>query len=127
MVQPPKGDEADTVVKSAEGPRQLTGMARVRGRMSPDPRHPVIVGVAQATWRGGDAPSPIEMCAEVVAAAARDAGAGGALLGPREALAVVDIASRRWNDPGALIAGRLGIGRTSRSGRTSAATARRCW
>ena len=77
--------------------------------MSPDPRHPVIVGVAQATWRGGDAPSPIEMCAEVVAAAARDAGAGGALLGRAEALAVVDIASRRWNDPGALIAGRLGI------------------
>ena len=77
--------------------------------MSPDPRHPVIVGVAQATWRGGDAPSPIEMCAEVVAAAARDAGAAGALLSGAEALAVVDIASRRWNDPGALIAGRLGI------------------
>jgi len=77
--------------------------------MSPDPRHPVIVGVAQATWRGGDAPSPIEMCAEVVAAAARDAGAAAALLSGAEALAVVDIASRRWNDPGALIAGRLGI------------------
>ena len=78
--------------------------------MSPDPRLPVIVGVAQATWRGGDAPSPIEMCAEVAAAAARDAGPGGeALLGRAETLAVVDIASRRWNDPAALVAGRLGI------------------
>jgi acetyl-CoA C-acetyltransferase len=77
--------------------------------MSPDPRHPVIVGVAQATWPGGDAPSPIEMCAEVVAAAARDAGAGDALLARARTLAVVDIASRRWNDPGALIARRLGI------------------
>ena len=77
--------------------------------MSPDPRQPVIVGVAQNTWRGADAPSPIELCAEVVAAAARDAGPGAALLRRVDALAVVDIASRRWNDPGALVAGRLGI------------------
>ena len=70
---------------------------------------PVIVGVAQATWRGGDAPNPIEMCAEVVSAAARDAGAGDALLRRAESLGVVDIASRRWNDPAALVAGRLGI------------------
>ena len=70
---------------------------------------PVIVGVAQATWRGGDAPNPIEMCAEVVGAAARDAGAGDALLRRAESLGVVDIASRRWNDPAALVAGRLGI------------------
>ena len=78
--------------------------------MSPDPRQPVIVGVAQSTWRGGDAPSPIEMCAEVVTAAARDAGPGGeALLVRAEAIAVVDIASRRWYDPAALVASRLGI------------------
>ena len=70
---------------------------------------PVIVGVAQATWRGGDAPDPIEMCAEVVGAAARDAGAGDALLRRAGSLGVVDIASRRWNDPGALVAARLGI------------------
>ncbi len=70
---------------------------------------PVIVGVAQATWRGGDAPDPIEMCAEVVGAAARDAGAGEALLRRAGSLGVVDIASRRWNDPGALVAARLGI------------------
>ncbi len=77
--------------------------------MSPDPRQPVIVGVAQSTWRGGDAPSPIEMCAEVVGAAARDAGAGERLLRRAGTLAVVDIASRRWNDPAALVAARLGI------------------
>ena len=76
--------------------------------MSTDPRHPVIVGVAQRTWRGGDAPGPIEMCAETVAAAAADAGAS-ALLGRIDALGVVDIASRRWNDPAALVARRLGI------------------
>lgn len=77
--------------------------------MSPDPRHPVIVGVAQRTWRGGDAPSPIEMCAETVTAAAADAGAGDALLRRAGAVGVVDIASRRWNDPAALVAARLGI------------------
>ncbi len=85
--------------------------------MPRDPRHPVIVGAAQATWRGGDAPDPIEMCAEVVGAAARDAGPGAALLRRAGALAVVDIASRRWNDPAALVAARLGIepGETLRS------------
>ena len=77
--------------------------------MSTDPRHPVIVGVAQRTWRGGDAPSPIEMCAETVTAAAADAGAGDALLRRAGAIGVVDIASRRWNDPAALVAARLGI------------------
>ena len=77
--------------------------------MSADPRHPVIVGVAQRTWRGGDAPSPIEMCAETVTAAAADAGAGDALLRRAGAIGVVDIASRRWNDPAALVAARLGI------------------
>lgn len=77
--------------------------------MSTDPRHPVIVGVAQRTWREGDAPSPIEMCAETVTAAAADAGAGAALLRRAGALGVVDIASRRWNDPAALVAERLGI------------------
>jgi acetyl-CoA C-acetyltransferase len=74
-----------------------------------DPRHPVIVGVAQRSWREGDAPDPIEMCAEVVAAAARDSGAGAALLRRAGAIGVVDIASRRWNDPGALVAARIGL------------------
>ena len=74
-----------------------------------DPRTPVIVGVAQRTWRGGDAPDPIEMCAEVVGAAAADAGAGDALLRRAASFGVVDIASRRWSDPAALIAARLGL------------------
>jgi acetyl-CoA C-acetyltransferase len=74
-----------------------------------DPRHPVIVGVAQRSWRGADAPDPIEMCAEVVSAAAGDSGAGAALLRRAGAVGVVDIASRRWNDPAALVAARLGL------------------
>jgi acetyl-CoA C-acetyltransferase len=77
--------------------------------MSLDPRTPVIVGVAQQTWREGDAPDPIEMCAEVVSGAAHDAGGGPELLRGAQALGVVDIASRRWSDPAALVAARLGI------------------
>ncbi len=74
-----------------------------------DPRTPVIVGVAQRTWRDGDAPDPIEMCADVVAAAAADAGPGDALLRRAACFAAVDIASRRWADPAALVAARLGL------------------
>ena len=77
--------------------------------MALDPRTPVIVGVAQRTWRDGDAPDPIEMCAEVVSAAAADAGAGDRLLKRAGSLATVDIASRRWADPAALVAARLGL------------------
>lgn len=77
--------------------------------MPMDPRTPVIVGVAQRTWRGGDAPDPIDMCTEVVAAAADDSGGGAALLRRAGSLAVVDIASRRWADPAALVAARLGL------------------
>ena len=49
------------------------------------------------------------MCAEVVREAAADSGAGDALLRRAGSLGVVDIASRRWSDPGALVAARLGI------------------
>ncbi len=77
--------------------------------MSLDPRTPVIVGVAQHSWRDGSPPDPIEMCAQVVTAAAQDAGPGDALLRRAGSLGVVDIASRRWADPGALVAARLGI------------------
>ncbi len=74
-----------------------------------DPRTPVIVGVAQRTWRDGDAPDPIEMCAEVVSVAAADAGPGDRLLARAASFAVVDIASRRWADPAALVAARLAL------------------
>ena len=77
--------------------------------MAGDPRRPLIAGVGQATWRGGDAPDPITMCAEVINSASHDSGAGGALLGRATAIGVVDIASRRWSDPAALIAKQLGI------------------
>ena len=74
-----------------------------------DPRRPLIAGVGQATWRGGDAPDPITMCAEVINSASHDSGTGGALLGRAAALGVVDIASRRWSDPASMIAKQLGI------------------
>jgi len=93
--------------------RRLRAAGRPLPAAEPDPQravpHPVIVGVAQATWRDAGAPDPIEMCAEVVAAAAGDAGAGGALLRRAGSLGVVDIASRRWSDPAALVAARLGL------------------
>ncbi|MSX02058.1 MAG: hypothetical protein F2813_02745 [Actinobacteria bacterium] len=76
--------------------------------MANDSRRPVITGVAQATWRDGNAPDPIMMCAEVIAAAMQDAG-GGDLLSRVDAIGVVDIASRRWSDPAALVASAMGI------------------
>ena len=76
--------------------------------MGIDPRRPLICGVAQATWRE-DSPDPIAMCAQVARAAAADAGAGSAVLEGVDAVGVVDIASRRWADPGALVAAELGM------------------
>ena len=73
-----------------------------------DDRTPVIVGVAQRTWREGG-PDPIEMCAEVVTAASADAGCGDLLLRHAQSFGVVDIASRPWRDPAALVARRLGL------------------
>ena len=77
--------------------------------MAIDPRTPVIVGVAQAVHRDGDAPDPIEMVAAVAAAADGDAGAAGRLLARLDILAVPDIASRQVPDPAALAAGLLGV------------------
>src|SRR3954470_25040203 len=77
--------------------------------MSLDTQAPVIVGVAQRTWRDGEVPDPIEMCAQVVREAAADSGAGDALLKRAGSLGVVDMASRRWSDPGALVGAALGI------------------
>ncbi len=75
-----------------------------------DPRTPVIVGVAQATWRDG-APDPGTMLADVARAAGRDAGAdaGAALLRRLDSLAVVDHVSGRRPDPAAPVAAKLGL------------------
>ncbi len=75
-----------------------------------DPRTPVIVGVAQATWHDG-APDPGTMLAEVARAAAEDAGAdaGPALLRRLDSLAVVDHVSGRRPDPAAPVAAQLGL------------------
>ncbi len=76
--------------------------------MGADPRRPLICGVAQATWHE-DAPDPISMCVEVARGAAADSGAEGAVLDGVDAVGVVDIASRRWSNPAALVAAGLGI------------------
>ncbi|MFM9126656.1 MAG: acetyl-CoA acetyltransferase [Solirubrobacterales bacterium] len=76
--------------------------------MGADPRRPLICGVAQATWHEA-APDPIAMCAQVARAAAADSGAQDAVLEGIDAVGVVDIASRRWADPAALVADELGI------------------
>jgi acetyl-CoA C-acetyltransferase len=73
-----------------------------------DPRRPLICGVAEATWHEG-APDPISMCVQVARAAAADTGAEGAVLDGVDAIGVVDIASRRWSNPAALVAAGLGV------------------
>ncbi len=73
------------------------------------PRTPVIVGVAQATWRDGGSPDPVAMMAQVVTAAAADAGPGEALLRRAQTIAAVDTVSRRWADPAALVAQHLSL------------------
>lgn len=78
--------------------------------MTPDPRTPVIVGVGQVTQRTDDpaeALEPVDLLAEAARAAGTDAGA--ALLDEVDAIAVADIISWRYPDPGALLARRLGI------------------
>lgn len=76
--------------------------------MPPDPRTPVIAGVAQATWRDG-APDPVEMLAEVARAAAEDTGAGDRLLRRLDSLAAVHSLSIPHADPAGLLARRMGL------------------
>ncbi len=76
-----------------------------------DPRTPVIVGVGQRSQRVDDPADALEPV-DLLAAAARDAGAdAGApgLVARVDTVAVVDIVSWRYPDPGALLARRLGI------------------
>src|SRR4051812_38160107 len=73
-----------------------------------DPRTPVIVGVGQATQRGADpaaAAEPVDLLAEAARAALADAGAPIAV----DTVAIAEILSWRYPDPGALLARRLGI------------------
>ncbi len=73
-----------------------------------DPRTPVIVGVAQAGQRLADPAAglePIELMADAARAALADAGAALTV----DTVAVAEIISWRYPDPGALLARVLGI------------------
>ncbi|MBA2325425.1 MAG: acetyl-CoA acetyltransferase [Actinobacteria bacterium] len=78
--------------------------------MAVDPRTPVIAGVGQRSQRVEDlaaALEPIDLLASAARAAADDAGAPG-LAAAADTVAVVDIVSWKYLDPGALLARRLG-------------------
>lgn len=83
-----------------------------------DPRTPCLIGVAQRTWHlSGDeqAPEPLAMQAEVVGAAAADAGATGDVLGAVDGLDVVYCMSWPYDDPAGRVAAALGIDPARRS------------
>jgi acetyl-CoA C-acetyltransferase len=80
--------------------------------MALDPRTPVIVGVGPQTRRlttAVGATDPAHMMAEVLEAAADDAGVGRAVLEAATGLRTVDMLTWRYNDPPAAIASILGI------------------
>jgi acetyl-CoA C-acetyltransferase len=76
-----------------------------------DPRTPVLVGVGQTQQRVADptaALEPIDLLADAVHAADIDSGARRSLLPSIDTIAVVDMLSWSYPDPGALLARRLG-------------------
>ena len=73
-----------------------------------DPRTPVIVGVGQAVQRVADpgaAAEPVDLLADAARSALDDAGAALRI----DTVAIAEIISWRYPDPGALLARRLGI------------------
>ncbi|MGZ8752282.1 MAG: acetyl-CoA acetyltransferase [Acidimicrobiia bacterium] len=75
-----------------------------------EPRTPVIVGVGQASQRPTDpdeATEPIDLLARAASAAVTDAGAGRDLA--VDTIAIADMLSWRYPDPGALLGRRLGL------------------
>jgi acetyl-CoA C-acetyltransferase len=77
--------------------------------MRPDPRSPVVVGVAQRTWHPGPepAPAPLVLWETVARAAADDAGRSG-VLDQVQGVNVVHCATWEYDDPAARLAERLG-------------------
>jgi len=73
-----------------------------------DPRLPVIIGVGQVNHQDSDSPEPVELLAEAARRAAADSGGTG-VLAAVESVRIVNLLSRRYPDPGALVAARLGI------------------
>ncbi len=79
--------------------------------MAPDSRTPVLVGAGQAHQRVDDpteAREPIDLLAEAARAADADTGASRSLVAGADTVAVVEMLSWRYPDPGALLARRLG-------------------
>jgi acetyl-CoA C-acetyltransferase len=77
-----------------------------------DSRTPVIVGAGQAMQRPddpGEAREPIDLLADAARAADADTGATRSVLAALDAIAVVDIVSWKYADPGALLGRRLGV------------------
>ena len=85
-----------------------------------DPRTPVIVGVAQLNRRPTeaelpDATEPVAMMAEVVRAAAADAGSGDALLARVTGLRVMRVTEWHYADAAEMLAAALGFGPPDRA------------
>src|SRR5918994_4790992 len=77
-----------------------------------DPRTPVVVGAGQTTQHPADpaqAREPIDLLADAARAADADSGAPRSVLATLDTIAVVDIVSWKYPDPGALLGRRLGI------------------
>ncbi len=80
----------------------------------PEAAAPCLIGVATRTWRPEEvgeagAPEPLEMWAEVLTAAAADAGAGRGVLDAIGSLAVVYCQTWQYDDAAARLAGRVGV------------------
>jgi len=72
----------------------------------------VLVGAGQATQRPEDparAREPIDLLADAARAADADTGAAGSVLAALDTIAVVDIVSWKYPDPGALLGRRLDV------------------
>ncbi len=79
--------------------------------MAIDPRTPVLVGVGQTQQRLDDptaALEPIDLLAEAVRAADADTFAGRSMLASVDTVAVIDMLSWKYADPGELLARRVG-------------------
>ena len=78
--------------------------------MPVDPRTPVIVGAGQVTQKVDptQALEPADLMAEAAQRAASDSGAAG-ILDALESIRVVSLLTRRYPNPAAMVADRLGV------------------
>jgi acetyl-CoA C-acetyltransferase len=78
---------------------------------APDPRSPVLVAVGQVNQRTSDLTAALEPTALLAEAArrAQDDSGSDRLLAAVDTIAVINILSHRYRDPGALVAAELGV------------------